>query len=67
MVTFGNRFFTPSTLGLIFTIFYGAELLGAWAMARVVGDTDRSAKERSTNGYRQFFLSVSCVLPNELD
>jgi hypothetical protein len=59
VVTFGNRFFTPSTLGLIFMIFYGAELLGAWAMARIVGNTERSAKDRATNGYRQFFLSVS--------
>jgi hypothetical protein len=59
VVTFGNRFFTPSTLGLVFAVFYGAELLGAWAAALVVGDEGRSAQERSRRGYCQFFAATT--------
>ena len=59
VVTFGNRFFTPSTLGLIFVVFYGAELLGAWAVARVVGDATRSARKRATRGYWQFLVTTT--------
>ena len=36
LVTFGNRFFTPSTLGLMVALFYSAELVGAFVSAKVV-------------------------------
>uniref|UniRef100_A0A7S2WEB7 Major facilitator superfamily (MFS) profile domain-containing protein n=1 Tax=Rhizochromulina marina TaxID=1034831 RepID=A0A7S2WEB7_9STRA len=54
LVTFGNRFFTESTLGLMLSLFYTFELIGAYVSARIVdGSPGRQAAVR---GYSLFFL-----------
>lgn len=56
LVTFGDRFFTPQTLGLMLAVFYFFELVGAWASARLVDDARRPLKARAVRAYAVFFV-----------
>jgi hypothetical protein len=55
LVTFGNRFFTPSILGLMLALFYAFEVLGAYLSAKIVDGVEIDDKAKATRGYMVFF------------
>ena len=55
LVTFGDRFFTPSTLGLMVALFYSAELVGAFVSAKVVDAPGKDDRAKASTGYALFF------------
>ena len=56
LVTFGDRFFTAKTLGLMFSLFYTLELVGAWVSSRILDDSRRSIATRAVRAYVVFFI-----------
>jgi len=55
LVTFGDRFFTPATLGLLFSLFYAAEVAGAYVSAQIVDHASDSNRAKAKKGYLLFF------------
>lgn len=47
LVTFGDRFFTASTLGLLFSLFYVMEIVGAFAAGAMLDDTSKTLRVRA--------------------
>ena len=55
LVTFGDRFFTAPALGLATALFFGAEVVGAFASSRVVDVVGKDDRSKAISGYTIFF------------
>ena len=56
LVTFGNRFFTDSTFGILVAAFYAAEVVGAFVSAKIVDVENIEDRVKAVRGYSLFFV-----------
>ena len=60
LVTFGDRYFEPSTLGLMFALFYAAEVIGAWVTGKMLDSAQTSITSRAKSNLL-YFLAITTI------